>query len=733
MQNDFDIFRDEYGVPHIDAENRAGTFTGLGYAHGRDRGMQMLFMRILGNGRVSELLDSSESSLGVDTFFRRMNWAENTTEHLQELTPAASEMLDAYCAGVNQALTEKPPWELRLVGYRPEPWRPEDTFLIARMTGYLTLSQSQAEIERLLVELVQAGVSDEKLSELFPGLLEGMDRELIEQVELAPPYVVPRDLWETGAPRMTSSNSWVITGSRTSSGAAILANDPHLETNRLPNIWYEVVMSDGERWGAGSTMPGLPGLLVGRTSRVSVGATYSHLDAEDSWIERCREGEYEREGEGWKPFSVRTETILRKKKEPVTVTFYENHHGVLAGDPTGPDEKYLLCAGWTGSKAGAASVNAMEGVWSADTVSEAMDALGPARISFNWVFADVDGNIGYQMSGAAPIRRPGWRGLVPLPGWLPENDWQGIVPHTDMPREINPDRGYIHTANNDLNHLGKLPVITVPSPSYRADRIEQLLTQHTGEASGTSDSAGPGLQAAQMNRMQGDLYSLQAGVFMEILRPLLPQTAAAAVLREWDCRYNPESRGATLFERFYAALRAEVFGGVGLGPKAEDHITGETGVYGELLDLIDRILLAPESAWFGGRSRDELWRAAAERVLNEVGAPWADSQKIIMSHILFGGTMPGFLGFDRGPIVLQGGRATINQGQIYRSAGRTTSFAPSLRLATDMGTTAVHSNLAGGPSEHRFSRWYTSDLERWRNNEYKTLSPDYGGKRIPFG
>ena len=728
----FDIRRNEFGVPHITAETTAGLFTGLGYAHGRDRGMQTIFMRVLGQGRVSEILDSSDKSLGIDTFFRWMNWAGRMEGHLDRLTTPAREILDGYCEGLNRALSEKTAWEYRLLGCTPEPWRPEHTILLARMTGYLTLSQSQAEIERLFVEMVQAGVPDEKLRELFPGILGGMDRDLIQKVELSEPDIVPRDLWELGAPRMMASNNWVLAGSRTESGSAILANDPHLETNRLPNIWYEVVLSAGDRYGIGATMPGLPGLLVGRTNRLSVGATYSFMDAEDSWIERCAGGRYFREDSGWVPFSVRTETILRKKKDPVTRTFHENPHGVLDGDPAGAEERLLLCTGWTGRDAGSESVNALAALWSADTVSEAMEIMGGAAISFNWVFADADGNIGYQMSGRAPLRREGTSGFVPLPGWLPGNDWRGMVAPSDMPRVINPDCGYIITANNDLNHLGKTPVINMPMAPYRANRIEQLVGGAGDETTDLPAETTARFRAEEMRTIQGDLLSLEARAFMQILEPLLPDTEAGRVLGAWDCRYPADSQGAYLFECFYEALRAEVFGRNGLGPAAEGFIAKETGVYTDFYLNFNNVLLSERSSWFGAEKRDDLYRRVAARAVTGPIRPWGETRQVTMSHILFGGTFPRFLGFDRGPIALPGGRATVNQGQIYRSAGRTTTFAPSLRFAVDMGSRTLHSNMAGGPSDRRFSRWYASDLPRWLENRYKTLSADADGARLPF-
>lgn len=720
MERQFDIWRDEYGVPHISSDSTAGVFQGLGYAHGRDRGMQTLFMRILGKGRVSELLDSSEASLGIDTFFRKMNWSGRMDGHVEGFSEEARTVVTAYCEGVNGALEEKKPWELSLLGYHPEPWTPEDVILVARMTGYLTLSQSQAEVERLFIEMVQVGVSDELLHELYPGILGGMDRELIEQVQLQEPDVVPRDLWQIGAPRMMASNNWVISGNRTTTGGAILANDPHLESNRLPNIWYEVVLSQGDHYGIGSTMPGMPGLNVGRTDRVSVGATYSFMDAVDSWIERCRDGSFYREDEGWKPFVTRKETILRKKKEPVTVVFHENDHGVLEGDPSGPDERMLLATKWTGQDAGAESINALAAFWSADTVEEAMGILGSATISFNWVFADADGSIGFQMSGKAPIRRPGVSGFVPLPGWLPENDWQGMVAPEDLPRALNPKSGSIVTSNQDLNSLGNAEVINMPMAPYRVNRIEQLLSErapHTAE---------------EMNQIQGDLYSLEAEAFMEILGPLLPDTQAGRLLAAWDCRYDPESQGAYLFERFYEALRTAVFGKNGFGEDAEIFLARQTGVYADFYLNFNRILLSERSAWFADETREELYGRVAAEALDGKILTWGETRKVTMSHIIFGGQLPRFLGFDRGPIALPGSRATINQGQIYRSAGRTTTFAPSLRFATDMGTDVLHSNCSGGPSDRRFSRWYASEMKRWIDNDYKTLSADPGEQKYRF-
>jgi penicillin amidase len=346
-------------------------------------------------------------------------------------------------------------------------------------------------------------------------------------------------------------------------------------------------------------------------------------------------------------------------------------------------------------------------MWNAGSVEEGMERLGRLEVSFNWVFADSHGAIGYQMSGLVPRRRGGASGLVPLPGWDPSNDWLGFHEPADLPRLLDPERGFIVTANDDLNRHGRVEAITVAMGSYRADRIAALLEPHTS------------LTVEDMRRIQQDLYSLQAERFMAVLEPLLPETTQAETLRRWDRRYDVASAGATLFEHVYRALRRAVFGAA-----VVDHLIDETALFADFYAAFDRVLLAERSAWFGGEVRDELYRRVLSQAL--AGAEeraWGDLQQIVLSHMLFGGKLPRFLGFDRGPITLPGGRATPQQGQIYRSAGRTTSFVPSYRMVTDLARAELYTALVGGPSDRRWSRWYCSDLARWLRGEYKVLRP----------
>ena len=712
------IWRDGHGVCHVEGQDKTAVFGLMGYAHGKDRGMQILLMRILGQGRASEILEASDQLLEIDKFFRRMNWTGAVPAEVEKLSVEAKAVLDAYCDGVNRAFSEKIPWECRLFGYKPEPWRPEDAILISRMIGYLTLAQSQGEMERLFIELVQAGIDETRLNELFPGILGGLDMDLVKQIRLQERLVSPTSLWNIAAPLMMASNNWVVSGKKTASGKPVIANDPHLEVNRLPNVWYEMALKTGDSYAMGGTMPGAPALLVGRNPDLAWTATYTFMDGTDSWIEKCKDGKYFREPDKWLAFTQRQEVIKRKKKDPVTVTFYENNHGVLEGDPN--QEGYYIATSWAPAFSGAVTLNSIVAMFDAKTVTQGMDLLGRVETSWNFVLADRDGNIGYQMSGLMPKRRDGVSGFVPLPGWEAENDWQGFEDPQDLPRSYNPDCGYLVTSNQNLNDLGKAAPINVGMGPYRSDRIGGLLAKDNR------------ITPETMFKLHYDVYSTQAEAFMAILAPLLPDSHQAAILKKWNFEYTPDSEGAFLFDRFYRQLYREVFGEHGFGLDAVAHLDQHTGIFNDFYINFDRILLSETSLWFGGRTRVNIFRQAAEKSLTCPPEKWGNSRKVIMKNIIFDGKLPKFLGFDRGPITIIGSLATPHQGQIFESAGRLTTFAPSFRMVSDLSTDEIHTNLAGGPSDRRFSKWYCSDLENWITGKYKKIDVAPDQEKLPF-
>jgi penicillin amidase len=390
------------------------------------------------------------------------------------------------------------------------------------------------------------------------------------------------------------------------------------------------------------------------------------MDATDSWIEDCRDGRCRRGDDEWVKASERVETIARRGSDPLVLSVFETDRGVLDGDPR--ESGLRRATRWSaGRGAGAASIEAAIAMFHARDVGEGMAAAGRIESAFNWVMADSRGSIGYQMSGLHPVRGAGASGLVPLPAWDETTGWSGWTAPEDLPRTRDPQDGIIVTANQDLGHLGRVRPQNLPMGGSRAERIERLLRER-----GDWDVAG--VAAVQL-----DERSPQAERFMEHLRPLLPPGENGDLLRAWEATYPPESRAATLFERWYRALILDVVGGVA-GADVARFLLDETGIVADFYANLDAILLSERSAWFGGRTREQVYEQVALRALATPARPWGERQRVTMRHLLFGGRLPARLGFDRGPFALPGSRGTPRQGTVYRSGGRETSFAPSLRI-----------------------------------------------------
>ena len=516
------IERIEGGIPRIQASNFNDLFYGLGFCHAMDRGMQMLTMKILGKGTASEHLSGDDDMLDVDIFFRGMNWSNHVDEEIAKLSKKEVDLLQAYCSGANDAFRRHKPWELNLLlGYKDFAWEIGDCLLMTRMAGFLTFAQSQGEIERLFIQLVQKGASRKLLDELFPDILNDYDESVIRKVRMTQKIVPDAVKWGINTAPMMASNNWVISGDRTESGKPILANDTHMEINRMPCIWYEAVASIDQDYVHGATLPGTATFVTARSKDLSWGITYAFMDSSDIWIEQCKDGKYMKDGE-WQAFEERVEVIKRKKKADQTVTYYENEHGVLDGNPY--DEGYYLSTKWSGDRCGGNSIRSMVKLLNAKSVKEGMEHAGNIELALSWVFADGKGNIGFQMSGLMPIRKEGHRGFTPLEGWKSENDWNGYHAPEDLPRSYNPQQGFITTANNDLNQYGKVSPINAPMGAYRANRIADLIKKKDKHS----------IQSTR--EIQYDVYSLEAERFMEIIRPLLPDNKNAELLRSWDLR-----------------------------------------------------------------------------------------------------------------------------------------------------------------------------------------------------
>jgi penicillin amidase len=717
------LFRDENGVPQIHTTDPIALARFMGYMHAKDRQLQMMLTRLIVSGRLSETMKANEETLAIDTFMREMAFNHQSEKEVRHLTEAARSYCEAYCKGVNEYLrTHKKIFEFKLTGYNPEPWEVKDTLATIKLMSFIGLAQSQGEVEKFIIQSIKNQVDLDKLKSLFSPHLDGIDEdtiELIKRTKIHSPSVPEHLPFLKSIPKILASNNWSVAPSKTASGSAYHCCDPHLEVNRLPAIWYELTGKTEADYYLGVTMPGVPGWIMGKNKNVGFGFTYGFMDMIDYFIEEVQDGKY-RTSAGWVELEERTEIIKRKKKDDFKFKFIETERGVLECPPTNemPEDGLYLCRAWSGHVNGAAkSLDAIYELHKAETAQQAADIASKVTISCNWIMSDVKGNIVYQQSGILPDRNHS--GLYPLPGWRPGAYWNGIHDPSKHARIENPPEGFLVTANENLNQEGKPLSINACMGSYRSDRIKTLLSNTEK------------LDIDDMITIQTDLFSNQADIFLEKLSPFIQNSGNAEILNKWDRKYDKNSYGAVVFEKLYQEILMEVFGRRFLGEDVFLHLQKKSPILIDFYDNFDRILLDDEyedsELWFDG-SRSSVYKGIVEKVINELDMndlkTWKEVNNLTMTNIFFDGKAPGFLGFDYGPIYIQGGRATVVQGQVYEAYERTASFCPSWRFICDMSESKALTVLAGGPSDRRYGPHYLNDIEKWINFKYKTLEVD---------
>ncbi len=721
------IFRDEHGVPHIHAQDWEGALYGLGYMHAVDRRTQMVFGRLMAQGRMAQVIANRPELVEMDQFFRRAGLFVGLEEEVAALSRRDRQLLHAYCQGVNDAMQQAgstlPMW---LVGLEPRPWDPQSVLLLGALVNYGALVLGQLRDKRLLVELIQLGAPAPQMRELFEPLLDQADWPLLKQVKLRAPISEHAEQLLALVPSGLGSNAWAVAPSRCAQGGPLLASDPHLEVNRLPAIWYEVVLCWQDQYVLGATLPGTPIVAVGRNAQLAWGVTHYKGEVADYFVEHCRKRKnawHYRRGKRWLPFQLRQEVIHRKGDEPLLYRIYYNDLGVLEGDPEHSGEGYYLLEAWTGRAPGTgrSMIHWLHLALAQNSSQAARLVRKIKQPALCWVFADQEGNIALQVNGAFPLRGQGCNGVVPVPAWKSENHWQGLVPEKLLPRARNPRRGFLVAANDPLNPRRGPQLVTSLVHDYRKRRIEELL-QQTQQAT-----------VEDMQRLQYDVVSLQARELLQVLLPLMPEGEIKKQLSRWDGNYLPESHQATLFTQLYEHLIWELLHR-GVRRRRRKRPSWQQllfagahwGFSSVVVVALDRLLKKPHTRhWF--RDRQELGTlvARAVKALQQQRArSWGQHNSFRFENRFFDVPwMSRALGFHTGTLPMRGCFATPFQGHLMRLPGRETTFAPSYHFVTDLSTQEAWTNLPGGASESRFSRWYKNGIARWLEGRYKRLTP----------
>jgi penicillin amidase len=735
------IRRDDRGIPYIEAANDEDLYFAQGYVTASDRLWQMDLQRRTARGELAEIF--GQAALNQDKLHRTFGFARILDEAAAKLPPAFDVPLSAYAKGVNafiDSCTDQTlPPEFRILGYKPRPWAPADSLSVAALMAEYLSSSWQVDIvrgslARLPKEKREALTPDTSpLDVLVVGTDAGrkaqgakapagsLDRELLAQLnEMIESQRQSFERLGFNSPSLDTiqaSNNWVISGKRTVTGKPLLANDPHIPAS-APGVWYQTELLAPNIHVAGVTFPGVPGIVIGHNDRLAWGATNLGPDVQDVYLEKFDKDNPTRymTPAGWRDAEVRHEQIKVRKSFTDSATDMQTfdvtvtRHGpiVLEKDGNRYALRWALLDASNLNSAGLFEVNRARN-WKEFTASLSRYA-GPTQ---NFVYADIDGHIGYYGAGRIPIRKTG-DGSVPYDGATDEGEWTGFIPFDQLPHVYDPPSGMIVTANQRiagqsypyfLSHVWANP--------YRARRIFDLLSEK------------PKHSIEDFRRIQFDVYSISNANFAraaaKILKTSNPDDKLKQLISDfetWDGKMNADSRVAIVASSMFSSFRARIINAA-LGPEQ-----GKTFIWPETEVFLHRLLTEQSPEWLPKEftTYADLLRAsyedARQNLIKNLGADeskwsWGASVKSRFNHPLAPAPLIG-LQFTIPPFPQNGAGAQ----------GATVNVGASVSMRWIADTSDWDKSLSGvplGTSGLPNSPHWKDQLEDWRNGTTRAL------------
>lgn len=768
-----DIVRDANGIPQVYADTPEDLFFGQGYVQAQDRFWEMDFRRHVTAGRLAELV--GESALETDKFVRTLGWRRVAEQEVDMVDDDTRQLLDSYSSGVNSYIDGKSGSSLSLeyqilsltgTDYRPAPWTAADSVAWIKAMAWDLRSNMSDETDRVLST---AYLSPDQVEQLYPDypadhptIVETSDLSSGTigdgQAALTPAGFEPRSesgyaeamqgisAAQSAADQLPTllgtgdgigSNSWVVSGDRTETGKPILANDPHLAPS-MPGIWYQVglhcrtVSADCEYDVSGFSFAGLPGVVVGHNRDVAWGVTTLYADVADLTLEKVSGGSYLYDGEQV-PLETREETFRVAGGDTETITVRSTRNGPILSDlddslaKVGRSEQttadrsiYEVALRWTALT----PEPTVEAIFALDTASNWEEFREAARKftvpSQNLVYADREGNIGYQSPGTIPTRRTG-DGRWPVPGWDPQSDWTGTIPFERLPSVLNPDDGFIVTANNkviDDDYPFLLGADT--APGYRADRIRELLDRDEK------------FSVQDMTEIQMDSMNANAQRLVPELLKVDPggeyYSAGQELLRDWDFTQTADSGAAAYFDAVWNQLLALTF---------DDELPPDQRPGGgeRWFQVVDRLLETRGSSWWDDvdteqvETRDVVLRTALRRARDTLTAQqskdpedwrWGGLHQLELVNPTLGESGIGVVEslFNRGPFDVAGGGGLVNATSTDASQGYEVTAVPSMRMVVDLADLDRSRWIQlTGNSGHAYQRNYLDQFPLWRSGD----------------
>ena len=736
LKGEVKVVRDENGTAYIRAADDEDLVRAQGFVTAQDRLFSMQLTRLFATGRISELV--GEKGRKSDTLMRTLGFLRQAKRHEKILDDRTRRLFQNYIDGVNAFIADGKdlPLEFRLAGIDPEPWTVADSLSILYYMGWNSAANLETEIvAQMLVEKVGAA----RAREIFPINVNPDDprpaaapKAALEpgrRFALAADGALLALLRETEGPLRVGSNNWVTAGAPSAGGKPILANDPHLDARILPGPWYPAGLITPRGRAIGVTVPGLPGMVIGRTERIAVGVTNAYGDAQDLYVETVDPADPGRylEGRTSIPFGIIRERLrIRDGKAPggfrqEEVTIRLTRRGPVITDILPPlKSRRVITIRWSPFETMTPSLG-LDRIRTAKSVSDMRGAIGEITpIMLNFVFADVDGGIGWQTSGRLPIRARG-DGTVPFAVTDGQDNWTGWIPYEEMPGSTDPPRGWVGTCNQ-FTVASDYPYYYTShaSPSYRYRRLAEVL-----------DRPGPktvddhwALQRDDMNVMARQIAPVMAKALLKH-----PDTEVLGkLLEQWDFRDRADHAAPLVFHRVYERFAREVFRDE-LGDELARAMLDNWYFWEERLQAL---LLTGESPWFDDQGtpakegRDDLFRRAAGRVMAEANAAgegdpatwkWGDRHRItFVSPLRREGAGSAFLGGGSHP--MDGSQETLYRAKYDPGRPFEVKVSASLRMVVDLGDPdKVVAVLPGGVSGRQFTRHFRDQVEPFMNGE----------------
>ena len=721
------VIRDSHGVPAIQAGTLDDLFLAQAYVTAQDRLWQMDVMRRFAGGELAEVL--GPDLVEHDREQRILGMRQAAQKSIELASAQDRRYFEAYAKGVNAFIDSHPnslPLEFRILGYKPHPWLPEDSTLIAaHMVKDLNhyLYRRALEKEKVLAKLgpeltadlyVNSSWHDRPPTVMRPGFMPDKksqpepeeDEEDSEDDGQAIAFSAPDQV----AP-VLGSNNWVVSGAHTTTGKPLLSNDMHLG-HQMPNLWYEAHLRSGNFDVAGVTLPGLPYVIVGHNQRIAWGFTNVGPTVEEVYVEKFNAAGQYQTGHGWSDAEHRREIIHVKAKPDLAVEVTITRHGPIITELV-PGETRQLALRWTlydGTHNPFFAVNSAQNWNEFRTAFSIFDCPGQ-----NVVYADVNGNIGYQTTGKIPIRKYG-DGSLPADGGDDAHEWSGYIPFEKLPSILNPPSGVIATANSRITPDGyPYPISFNWEAPWRSSRIYHVL------------ESGKKFSAADMLSLEMDIYSEADHFFADRFVYAVDHASkasarakqAADILRGWDGRMNADSAAPTIATRARRELMRLM-----LEPKlgsasAREHT--EIGLswrtYRSGMDTIwlENIVLHQPKRWLPETysNYDELLAAAVGTATDDREAPknlstwkWGASHPLEIQHPIFG-KIP-FVSRWSGP----GLQPQSGSGLTVKAVAR--SHGPSERFTADLSNLDNSTlNLVTGQGGNFLSPFYMDQWKAW--------------------